>query len=296
MRELLRIGGMNVFDLLEEQFDSDALKGALGFDAVLGTNFGPRSPGTVLTLLYRMAAESAGGAAALSQPKGGLGAVCDALAKSAAALGATIRTASPVARILVAADRAAGVELESGECIEADRRRVECRSEDHLLETARCKIPGHRIRAPREPYSSARACRQTASRAGPRTAIHRRGLRVREGPPASRAVVELPRAGLQPREVRRIFQCARDGNHRSHAERAGIGPIRQACLVGHRSVRALCPEGGLAGRAAAFHPIVHRRFGSRGARAAGQRAACGTAHASRHRTRVSHRRRPLAPW
>jgi phytoene dehydrogenase-like protein len=119
MRELLRIGGMNVFDLLEEQFDSDALKGALGFDAVLGTNFGPRSPGTVLTLLYRMAAETACGEAALSQPKGGMGAVCDALAKSAAALGATIRTASPVARILVAADRAAGVELESGERIEA---------------------------------------------------------------------------------------------------------------------------------------------------------------------------------
>src|SRR4029077_7762518 len=114
MRELLRIGGMNVFDLLEEQFDSDALKGALGFDAVLGTNFGPRSPGTVLTLLYRMAAETACGETALSQPKGGLGAVCDALAKSAAALGATIRTASPVARILVAADRAAGGRLECG--------------------------------------------------------------------------------------------------------------------------------------------------------------------------------------
>jgi phytoene dehydrogenase-like protein len=119
MRELLRIGGMNVFDLLEEQFDSDALKGALGFDAVLGTNFGPRSPGSVLTLLYRMAAESASAAAALSQPKGGLGAVCDALAQCAAAFGATIRTASPVARILVTADRAAGVELESGERIEA---------------------------------------------------------------------------------------------------------------------------------------------------------------------------------
>src|SRR5712672_2975503 len=119
MRELLRIGGMNVYDLLEETFDSTALKGALGFDAVLGTNFGPRSPGTVLTLLYRMAAETACGETALSQPKGGLGAVCDALAKSAAAHGATIRTASPVARILVAADRAAGVELESGERIEA---------------------------------------------------------------------------------------------------------------------------------------------------------------------------------
>ena len=119
MRELLRIGGMNVYDLLEENFASAALKGALAFDAVLGTNFGPRSPGTVLTLLYRLAAQSAARDCGLSQPKGGMGAVCDALAKSAAAAGATIRTAAPVARILVEDDRACGVVLESGERIGA---------------------------------------------------------------------------------------------------------------------------------------------------------------------------------
>ena len=119
MRELLRIGGMNVYDLLEENFDSAALKGALGFDAVLGANFGPRSPGTVLTLLYRLAAESAAGAAGLSQPKGGMGALCNALAKAASAAGAVIRTAAPVARILVQGDRIAGVVLESGESIAA---------------------------------------------------------------------------------------------------------------------------------------------------------------------------------
>jgi phytoene dehydrogenase-like protein len=119
MRELLRIIGMNVYDLLEEHFQSAHIKGALGFDAVLGTNFGPRSPGTVLTLLYRLAAECAGGATALSQPKGGLGALCDALAKSAVASGASIRTDAPVARVLVEADRAVGVELESGERIAA---------------------------------------------------------------------------------------------------------------------------------------------------------------------------------
>ena len=118
MRELLRIGGMNVYDLLEEHFQSDALKGALGFDAVLGTNFGPRSPGTVLTLLYRLAGEFAGGAA-LSQPAGGMGAVCDALATSGSAAGAVIRTDAPVARILVEGDRAVGVELRSGERIAA---------------------------------------------------------------------------------------------------------------------------------------------------------------------------------
>jgi phytoene dehydrogenase-like protein len=118
MRELLRIGGMNVYDLLEENFESAALKGSLGFDAVLGANFGPRSPGTVLTLLYRLAAESAA-AMGLSQPKGGMGAVCDALAKAATAAGATVRTGAPVAGIVVEGDRACGVTLESGETIGA---------------------------------------------------------------------------------------------------------------------------------------------------------------------------------
>jgi phytoene dehydrogenase-like protein len=119
MRELLRIGGMNVYDLLEENFESAPLKGALGFDAVLGANFGPRSPGTVLTLLYRLAAETAAGSAGLSQPKGGMGAVCNALAKAASAAGATLRTGAPVANILVEGDRARGVILESGESIGA---------------------------------------------------------------------------------------------------------------------------------------------------------------------------------
>jgi phytoene dehydrogenase-like protein len=118
MRELLRIGGMNVYDLLEEHFETPLLKGALGFDAVLGTNFGPRSPGTVLTLLYRLAAQAAAGGG-LSQPVGGVGALCEALARSATAHGAEIRSRAPVKRILVDADRAAGVELESGERLAA---------------------------------------------------------------------------------------------------------------------------------------------------------------------------------
>ncbi|HME39109.1 MAG TPA: NAD(P)/FAD-dependent oxidoreductase [Steroidobacteraceae bacterium] len=119
MRELLRIGGMNVYDLLEENFESPALKGALGLDAVLGANFGPRSPGTVLTLLYRLVAESAAGPSGLSQPRGGMGALCNALAMAAGAAGATIRTGVPVAQIRVDNDRACGVLLESGESIDA---------------------------------------------------------------------------------------------------------------------------------------------------------------------------------
>jgi phytoene dehydrogenase-like protein len=114
MRELLRIGGMCVQDLLDERFETPLLKGALAFDAVLGSNFGPRSPGSVFTLLYRMASSGT-----LSTPSGGMGALTDALAKAAIDAGAVIKTNSPVQRILVHDDRAAGVALQSGESFAA---------------------------------------------------------------------------------------------------------------------------------------------------------------------------------
>jgi phytoene dehydrogenase-like protein len=119
LRELLRIGGMNAYDLLTDHFQTPALQGALGFDAVLGTNFGPRAPGTVMTLLYRLAAGHGAGKRGLALPAGGMGAVCDALARAAQGAGAELRTAAPVARILIENDRACGVRLESGEIIAA---------------------------------------------------------------------------------------------------------------------------------------------------------------------------------
>ena len=113
LRELLRIGGMCVHDLLEDRFRLPLLKGALALDAVLGTNYGPRSPGTVLSLLYRFAASQ--GTDALALPQGGLGALSEALARVARAAGAEIRTAAVVERIRVRDDHAAGVLLTSGE-------------------------------------------------------------------------------------------------------------------------------------------------------------------------------------
>jgi phytoene dehydrogenase-like protein len=119
MREFLRIIGMNAYDLISDEFETPLLKGALGFDAVLGTNFGPRAPGTVLTLLNRLAAESAAGPAPLSQPRGGMGSVTAALAKACAAAGATLRTGARVAQIRVENDRVIGVALDSGETLDA---------------------------------------------------------------------------------------------------------------------------------------------------------------------------------
>ncbi len=119
MRELLRIAGMNAYDLLTDHFDSSLLMGALAFDATLGAEHGPRAPGTVLTWLYRWAGQASAGALGTAQPAGGMGALTDAMARTAAAAGAEIRTGSRVERIVVEGGRACGVRLASGETIRA---------------------------------------------------------------------------------------------------------------------------------------------------------------------------------
>ena len=55
MRELLRVIGLNIADDLEDNLNNNNLMGLLSHEAVLGTNLGPRSPGSILTLLYKQA-------------------------------------------------------------------------------------------------------------------------------------------------------------------------------------------------------------------------------------------------
>lgn len=118
MREFLRIAGINIYDVLEEIFESPLLKGSLALDAVLGTNLGPRSNNSVLALLHRLSGQAAGNPG-LSIPVGGMGTVSEALAAAARAAGATIRTGSAVKRITLEGDRVSGVELENGEKVAA---------------------------------------------------------------------------------------------------------------------------------------------------------------------------------
>jgi phytoene dehydrogenase-like protein len=119
MREFLRIAAMNVYDLAADHFESPLIKARIAADAVLGTNLGPRSPGTVLSLLYRLTGAIDGVQGALALPAGGMGAVTAALAKAATAHGAEIRLNSRVGRIIVEGGKAAGVVLENGEAINA---------------------------------------------------------------------------------------------------------------------------------------------------------------------------------
>ena len=111
MREFLRVIGMNIHDEVTERFADPLLRGAICFDAVLGTHLGPRSPNTMLTYLYRLA----GNHGKVAIPKGGMGMVSALLAQSARTAGADVRTSSPVRRIVVDNGRVTGVETLDGE-------------------------------------------------------------------------------------------------------------------------------------------------------------------------------------
>ena len=69
MMELLRVLPMAAQAYLDEWFESDTLKGALGGSAVIGAALGPRSAGTTLMFLY----QSLGGLLAHRFVRGGIG-------------------------------------------------------------------------------------------------------------------------------------------------------------------------------------------------------------------------------
>ena len=57
-REFMRIIGLNIADEVEDNLDNDILKGLISHEAILGSNLGPRSPGSVLHLMYKQAIQS----------------------------------------------------------------------------------------------------------------------------------------------------------------------------------------------------------------------------------------------
>jgi phytoene dehydrogenase-like protein len=110
---------MSAVDFLEQWFETDPLIGTMASWGIIGTFLGIRSPGTAYVMLHHYMGEVDGSFGAWGIPRGGTGAVSEAIASAARAQGVEIRTESPVARILTRGDRAVGVVLESGEEIHA---------------------------------------------------------------------------------------------------------------------------------------------------------------------------------
>src|SRR5271166_52789 len=116
---LVKIFTQSAADFLDEWFESDEIKVTLATDGVIGANGGPRSQGTAYILLHHVMGSVAGKRGLWGFVRGGMGAVSDAIAQSAASRGATIRTSAGVKCIRIENGRTRGVTLESGEEIDA---------------------------------------------------------------------------------------------------------------------------------------------------------------------------------
>ena len=102
-------------DMLDEWFETDALKGTKSASGIIGTYLGPRSPGTAYVLLHHYMGEIDGAFRAWGFAKNGSGGVTASIASSARALGVEIRTDAPVKQVIVKNGRVAGVALENGD-------------------------------------------------------------------------------------------------------------------------------------------------------------------------------------
>jgi phytoene dehydrogenase-like protein len=114
-RDLLDLFTKSARDVLDGWFDSEAVKAAFGFDAVVGNYASPDTPGSAYVLLHHVFGEVNGHKGAWGHVVGGMGAITQAMATVCRQLGVDIRLDSPVDRVLVDGDRAVGVRLDSGE-------------------------------------------------------------------------------------------------------------------------------------------------------------------------------------
>lgn len=118
-RLLLDLFTLSAADFLGSWFESDVVKGALAFDGIVGSYAAPSTPGTAYVLLHHCFGEVNGKRGAWGHAIGGMGAITQALAASAKARGAAIRTGVRVARVLTRNGAARGVVLANGEEITA---------------------------------------------------------------------------------------------------------------------------------------------------------------------------------
>ncbi|WP_137700779.1 phytoene desaturase family protein [Marimonas lutisalis] len=114
MRAFLQVLLSNAYDFILDELPDGRLSGILAADAVRGAATGPRSPGTVFSLIYRM-----GHGGDVTLPQGGTAAVMETLSNAAKQAGCTLKTGAPVVRILTDNDHVTGIETASGDRVYA---------------------------------------------------------------------------------------------------------------------------------------------------------------------------------
>jgi phytoene dehydrogenase-like protein len=120
-RDILDLFTKSATSFLGQWFESEAVKAAFGFDAVVGNYASPDTPGSAYVLLHHVFGEVNGKKGAWGHVVGGMGTITQIMADICRKCGVEISLEAPVAQVLVDGDAVAGVRLESGEEIAAKR-------------------------------------------------------------------------------------------------------------------------------------------------------------------------------
>ena len=118
--DVTRLFTMSVTDLVGDWFESDAVKGMLTVNGIIGTWGGPDEPGTAYVMLHHSIGDVGDGhLGSWGFQRGGMGAVSDSIRRSAERFGCEVRTGARVEKILTRDGRVTGVALKSGEELQA---------------------------------------------------------------------------------------------------------------------------------------------------------------------------------
>jgi phytoene dehydrogenase-like protein len=120
-RDVLDLFTKSARTFLDGWFESEAVKAAFGFDAVVGNYASPDTPGSAYVLLHHVFGEVNGKKGAWGHSIGGMGAITQIMAKVCRDLGVEISLESPVDKVIIDGGKAVGVKLTSGAEIMADR-------------------------------------------------------------------------------------------------------------------------------------------------------------------------------
>ena len=105
--------------VIGDYFPDGAVKTAMLAEAAFRSAAPPYEPMSASPLLARWSGEIAGLQGAVGYAQGGAGSIVDALRRAAQKAKVEFRAASPIARILIEKDRAAGVEFDTGNQLRA---------------------------------------------------------------------------------------------------------------------------------------------------------------------------------
>ena len=107
--DVTRLMTMSISDLLDDWFESEQVKASLAINGVIGTWAGPDGPGTAYVMAHHSIGDVGDGhLGSWGFPEGGMGAVSDAIQRSARGARRHVRTGARVERVLVSGGRATG--------------------------------------------------------------------------------------------------------------------------------------------------------------------------------------------